>query len=59
MEEDNYPPFNFKDQKSDELTSFEVDVPKLLAAKLGGKPEFTITEWSGASWRVSTSVNMT
>ena len=45
--EDNYPPFNFKDPKSGELTVFEVDVAKLLAAKLGVKPEFTTTEWSG------------
>ncbi|WP_211443623.1 cystine ABC transporter substrate-binding protein [Collimonas humicola] len=45
--EGNYPPFNFKDQKSGELSGFEVDVAKLLAAKLGVKPEFTTTEWSG------------
>ncbi|PFH08209.1 cystine transport system substrate-binding protein [Collimonas sp. PA-H2] len=45
--EGNYPPFNFKDQKSGELAGFEVDVAKLLAAKLGVKPEFTTTEWSG------------
>ena len=45
--EGNYLPFNFKDPKSGELTGFEVDVAKLLAAKLGVKPEFTTTEWSG------------
>lgn len=45
--EGNYPPFNFKDPKTSELTGFEVDVAKLLAAKLGLKPEFTTTEWSG------------
>ena len=45
--EDNYPPFNFKDPKSGELTVFEVDFAKFLAAKLGVKPEFTTTEWSG------------
>ena len=45
--EGNYPPFNFKDPKTGELTGFEVDVAKLLAAKLGLKPEFTTTEWSG------------
>ena len=33
--EGNYPPFNFKDPKTGELTGFEVDVAKLLAAKLG------------------------
>ncbi|GAC1334551.1 MAG: cystine ABC transporter substrate-binding protein [Collimonas sp.] len=45
--EGNYPPFNFKDPKSGQLEGFEVDVAKLLAAKLGVKPEFTTTEWSG------------
>src|SRR5450830_256298 len=45
--EGNYPPFNFKDPKTRELTGFEVDVAKLLAAKLGVKAEFTTTEWSG------------
>src|SRR5713226_5662742 len=45
--EGTYPPFNFKDQKTNELTGFEVEVAKLLAAKLGVKPEFTTTEWSG------------
>ncbi len=45
--EGNYPPFNFKDPKTGQLTGFEVDVANLLAAKLGVKPEFTTTEWSG------------
>ena len=45
--EGNYPPFNFKDPKTGQLTGFEIDVAKLLAAKLGVKPEFTTTEWSG------------
>lgn len=45
--EGNYPPFNFKDAKTGELTGFEVDVARLLAAKMGVKPEFTTTEWSG------------
>jgi cystine transport system substrate-binding protein len=45
--EGNYPPFNFKDPKTRELSGFEIDVAKLLAAKLGLKPEFTTTEWSG------------
>ena len=45
--EGTYPPFNFKDQKSGELTGFDVDVAKLLAAKMGVKPEFITTEWSG------------
>lgn len=45
--EGTYPPFNFKDKQTNELTGFDVDVAKLLAAKLGLKPEFVTTEWSG------------
>lgn len=45
--EGNYPPFNFKDPKNGQLSGFEVDVAKLIAAKLGVKTEFTSTEWSG------------
>jgi L-cystine transport system substrate-binding protein len=45
--EGTYPPFNFKDKQTGELTGFDVDVAKLLAAKLGVKPEFVTTEWSG------------
>lgn len=45
--EGTYPPFNFKDTKTNELAGFDVDVAKLLAAKLGVKPEFVTSEWSG------------
>jgi cystine transport system substrate-binding protein len=45
--EGTYPPFNFKDPKSGELTGFEVDLAKLLAARMGLKAEFVTTEWSG------------
>lgn len=45
--EGTYPPFNFKDAKSNELTGFDVDIARLLAAKLGVKPEFVTSEWSG------------
>ncbi|GGC74284.1 cystine ABC transporter substrate-binding protein [Undibacterium terreum] len=45
--EGTYPPFNFKDQKTNQLEGFDVDVAKLLAAKLGVKPEFVTSEWSG------------
>ncbi|MES2071961.1 MAG: cystine ABC transporter substrate-binding protein [Pseudomonadota bacterium] len=45
--EGTYPPFNFKDQKTSQLDGFDVDVAKLLAAKLGVKPEFVTSEWSG------------
>ncbi len=45
--EGTYPPFNFKDQKSGQLTGYDVDVAKLLAEKMGVKAEFVTTEWSG------------
>jgi cystine transport system substrate-binding protein len=41
-----YPPFNYKDQKTGELTGYDVDVARLLAAKLGVKVEFVSTEWA-------------
>ncbi len=44
--EGTYPPFNFKDQKTGELAGYDVDVARLVAAKLGLKPEFVSTEWS-------------
>lgn len=44
--EGTYPPFNFKDQKSGELSGYDVDVAKLVATKLGLKPVFVTTEWS-------------
>ena len=45
--EGTYPPFNFKDAASNELKGFDIDVAKLLAAKLGVKAEFVTIEWSG------------
>lgn len=44
--EGTYPPFNYKDQKTGQLTGFDVEVARLLASKLGLKPEFVSTEWS-------------
>jgi cystine transport system substrate-binding protein len=44
--EGTYPPFNFKDQKTGELAGYDVDVARLLAARLGLKPEFVSTEWA-------------
>jgi L-cystine transport system substrate-binding protein len=44
--EGTYPPFNYKDQKTGQLTGYDVEVARLLAAKLGLKPEFISTEWS-------------
>lgn len=40
-----YPPFNFKD-KQGELAGYDVDVARLVAARLGLKPEFVTTEWA-------------
>jgi cystine transport system substrate-binding protein len=44
--EGTYPPFNFRDAKTGQLTGYDVDVATLLAAKLGLKPEFVTTEWT-------------
>jgi cystine transport system substrate-binding protein len=44
--EGTYPPFNFKDQKTGQLAGYDVDVARLLAARLGLKPEFVSTEWA-------------
>jgi cystine transport system substrate-binding protein len=44
--EGTYPPFNFKDPKTGELAGYDVDVARLLAAKLGLRPEFVTTEWA-------------
>jgi len=44
--EGTYPPFNFRDEQG-QLTGFDVQIAEALATKMGLKPEFTITEWSG------------
>lgn len=44
--EGTFPPFNSK-APSGELVGFDVDIAKAVAAKLGLKPEFVTTEWSG------------
>lgn len=44
--EGTYAPFTFKDDKGN-LTGYDVDFARLLAAKLGLKPEFVLTEWGG------------
>ncbi len=44
--EGTYPPFNFKDPKTGELAGYDVDVARLVAARLGLKPEFVSTEWA-------------
>jgi len=44
--EGTFPPFNSK-SPSGELVGYDVDIAKAVAAKLGVKPEFVTTEWSG------------
>jgi len=44
--EGTYPPFNFKDPKTGQLTGYDVDVARLVAGRLGLKPEFVTTEWA-------------
>lgn len=44
--EGTYPPFTYKDEQG-QLTGFDVDIAKAVAAKLGLRPEFVLTEWSG------------
>ncbi len=44
--EGTFPPFDSKNAKG-ELVGFDVDIAKAVAAKLGVKPVFTTTEWSG------------
>ena len=44
--EGTYPPFDYRNAAG-ELEGFDVDVAKALATRLGVKPEFIPTEWSG------------
>lgn len=44
--EGTYPPFNFRDAKTGQLAGYDVDVAKLVAGKLGVKPDFVTTEWT-------------
>jgi len=44
--EGTYPPFDSRDAKG-ELVGYDVDVAKAVAKKLGVKPVFITTEWSG------------
>jgi len=44
--EGTYPPFGFR-AADNQLDGFDVDVARAIAAKLGVKPEFVTTEWSG------------
>lgn len=44
--EGTYPPFGYRGNNN-QLEGFDVDVAKAVAARLGVKPEFVTTEWSG------------
>lgn len=44
--EGTYPPFDYRNSQG-QLEGFDIDVAKAVAAKLGVKPEFVPTEWSG------------
>ncbi len=44
--EGTYPPFNFRDPKTGQLAGYDVEVARLVAGKLGLKPEFVTTEWA-------------
>jgi cystine transport system substrate-binding protein len=44
--EGTYPPFDSRNSEG-QLEGFDVDVAKAVAARLGVKPQFITTEWSG------------
>jgi cystine transport system substrate-binding protein len=44
--EGTYPPFNFQDGKTGQLAGYDVDVARLVCARLGVKPEFITMEWT-------------
>ena len=44
--EGTYPPFNYRDEQG-KLAGFDVEIAEAIAGKLGVKPEFTTSEWSG------------
>lgn len=44
--EGTYAPFTFKDAQGN-LTGFDVDIARAVAARLKLKPQFVLTEWSG------------
>ncbi len=44
--EGTYAPFTFKNEKG-QLVGFDVDIATAVAKKLGLKPRFVLTEWSG------------
>jgi len=43
--EGTYPPFNFTDPASGQLTGYDVDVARTVATRMGLEPHFVLTEW--------------
>lgn len=43
--EGTYPPFNFTDPASGQLTGYDVDVARTVATRMGLEPQFVLTEW--------------
>jgi cystine transport system substrate-binding protein len=43
--EGTYPPFNFTDPASGQLTGHDVDVARAVATRMGLEPQFVLTEW--------------
>jgi cystine transport system substrate-binding protein len=44
--EGTYPPFNFTDPASGQLTGHDVDVARAVATRMGLEPQLVLTEWS-------------
>jgi cystine transport system substrate-binding protein len=60
--EGTYPPFTYHDTETDELTGFDVEIAKAIAAKLGVEIEFVEAAWDSLlagidSGRVDTVIN--
>lgn len=45
--EATYPPFSFRDPKTNDITGYDVDVAREVAKRIGMKAKFVPTEWKG------------
>jgi len=43
--EGTYPPYTYRDESSDELSGYDVDIARAIAEKLGVEAEFVETKW--------------
>ncbi|WNB91471.1 transporter substrate-binding domain-containing protein [Bacillus sp. NEB1478] len=43
--EATYPPFSYRDKKTNDITGYDVEVAKEVAKRLDMKPKFVATEW--------------